>query len=662
MNCLYRIRCIERYNRQIFSISKLHYQSICTSLNHKNELVINNRSKLRSLKRKISNRSLYSTAVRLSTETAQIKINETVSFKPFVDNKFSYAHGRSYKELKPYIIAPLIEKRSQIEPHSTAAVVYDEGISKSFEELNNDINKLVNGLVNELNVKKGYRIGIYSYNNYQFLLVHFACNKLGLIINPFNPSYKAHELSQVLAKSDINILFMPGKNSKQSSLNDHCATICDESLGILQKEGKISNLKNIVVTDGELNEKDLSMTGIKVHRWRSIYSNNPKLDANIRSMMDEVNSDDIYGVYYTSGTTGVPKGAAISQYTVINNVRLSSERLFTQRGPQFQSIRPNVCLPLPLFHEFASVFGILAPFINGGSFVFPGMKYEMNSIFESIIRFKCNTLFCTPTILLDIFSHLENNNIDASTLPLKTILIAGSPVMPELIRKTYKMLPNLDEIRIGYGSSENGVISTLQTTQEPPEMRPYTVGPPLDFTEIRIADQKTGLTTPLGKPGEVQTRGFNTFINYYNEPQKTFEAMTETNWYKTGDMGIIDSNGSLRIVGRIKDVIIKGGENIYPAEVESVLHTHKAINDAHVIGVPDKRYGEEVCVWAKLNHVETNEEDLKKDIIDFCRKKLTYNKIPKYIFFVKEFPLTSVKKIKKFEMRAQTIKMLNLNV
>jgi acyl-CoA synthetase (AMP-forming)/AMP-acid ligase II len=588
--------------------------------------------------------------------------NPNLVIPPYVDEHLSYAYGRSQKELKYHTVGPMIDSMAKREPHSTAVVVYDEGISKNFEELRSDVYKLVNGMVSNLGLKRGDKIGVYSYNNYQFLLVQLACMVLGCVLNPFNPSYKAHEFSHVLGKSDIKVLFTTGRNSRQSSLNDHHSVVCDQSIHKLQEDGLLENLTHIVLFDGEMNERDLPIRDVKVCRWRYAFTDSSQIDVGLQKMIDEVRADDLYGVYYTSGTTGFPKGAAISQFNVINNVALSTERIFNQRGPLYKPMRPNVCLPLPLFHEFAGVLGMMLPFINGGSFVLIGLRYNIQSVVESIMRFKCNAIFLTPTILIDLITYVERNKL--TNVPLRTMLVAGSKVLSELVNKTHKILPELEELRIGYGSSENGVIATIQTSEEAPETRALTVGPPLDFTEIRVVDVNTGETTLLGQSGEVQTRGFNTMVGYYKDPERTEEVITKSRWYKTGDLGIIDHRGSLQIVGRIKELIIKGGENVYPAEIETVLHAHQLIEDAHVFGVPDKRFGEEICVWIKLDKTKCDsgisEEELKKSIIEYCKKKLTYFKVPKYVMFVEEFPLTPVKKIKKFEMRARATKMLNL--
>lgn len=599
--------------------------------------------------------------VDLQQQAQEQQCDKNLSITPHVDERLSYAYGRSLRELKYYTLGPMMDMMSKREPHSTAVVVYDEGISKNFEQLHRDINRLVNGMVHTLGLKRGDKVGVFSYNNYQFVLIQYACHKLGLVLTPINPSYKSHEFSYVMGKTDVDVLFTPARNCNQASLNDHWSVVCDKAMADKKNEGLLNKLKNIVILDGDYDEKEMPFKDVKVNRWRSVFANDAELDTEVQKQVDQVRSDDIFGIYYTSGTTGFPKGAAITQFNAINNAAFSCERVFAQRGPNFQSIRPNVCLPLPLFHEFAGILGVLLPFIDGGSFVLPGIRYNIKSVVDSIIRFKCNAVFLTPTILIDMLAHVERNKI--TKFPLRSILIAGSTVMPELVYKTYKILPELEELRIGYGSSENGVIASIQTSQEPAENRPYTVGPPLDFTEIRIADTNTGETTLIGQSGEVQTRGYNTMLCYHQDQDKTSEVITKNRWYKTGDLGIIDRHGSLQIVGRIKDLIIKGGENIYPAEVETILHTHDAIEDAHVFGVPDKRFGEEVCVWVKLKkpRSEVNEDEIKKEIIEYCKEKLTYFKVPKYVIFTEEFPVTPARKIKKFEMRAQTTKMLNLN-
>lgn len=583
---------------------------------------------------------------------------------PQVDEKLSHVFGRSMKELKYCTYATMMEGMAKREPHSTAIVVQDEGICKTFKELQSDVNKLVNGMVLNLGLKRGDKVGLYSYNNYQFVLVQLACGVLGLVLNPFNPSYKAHEFYFVLGIANAKVLFTPGKGSSQSPLNDHHSVVCDKSIGQLQREGKIDKLTHIVLLDGELDRTDLPLEGVEVLHWHLACTNDDKIDpvGPIAKEIESVKADDTYAIFYTSGTTGIPKGAAITQFNAINDASLTVERLFNQRGPNYASLKPILCLPLPLFHVFAGIIGITLPFLGGGSTVLTGARYSIQSIVESIQRCKCNSIFLTPTILFNLLAYVEHNRL--VDLGLKMIFVGGASVMSELVRKAYKILSDLEEVRIGYGTSENGGAATIATSQESLAEEPLSVGLPLDFTEIRIAGLKTGDTTLLCQPGEVQTRGFNTMLGYYNDDDKTREVITPSRWYRTGDLGVLDRTGRLRIVGRIKELIIKGGENVYPAEVEAVLHTHNLIEDAHVFGVPDKRYGEEVCAWIKLDKTKCanrQEDELKKEVVGYCKQKLAYSKVPRHILFVEEFPMTAVKKIKKYEMQARTTKMLNLD-
>lgn len=579
--------------------------------------------------------------------------------EPYVDPQMSYTYGRSNRELKYASLSKQLNELAQKEPHSTAIISYEEGISKNYEQFLADINCVMKGLVHKLKLNRGDAVGIYSYNNYQWVLIQFACVRLGLVSHPFNPSYKAPELAYVLGKANVKVLFMPGKNSCQAAINNHWDVIKDPIIKKMRDNKELSNLNEIVILDGESEPgKGSILDDVNQSKWSTLLNNDANLntDPDIAKMMAAVVSDDIYGVYYTSGTTGFPKGAVVSQFTTMNNAEMCNSRLF-ERGPN-NCIRPNICLTMPLFHQFAGVLGILAPIVKSGSVVLTGMKYNIENVVKVILKFQCNVIYLTPTILIDLLSHIERNNL--TNIPLRTMLVAGSPVMAELINKAHKIMPDLHYVVIGYGSSENGCLASLQTINEPPETKPYTVGPPIDFTEIKIVDTHTAEITKLGQSGEIQTRGFNTLIEYYKDPDRTKDVVTASRWYRTGDLGILDAHGRLQIVGRIKDMIIKGGENVYPAEVEHILHQHPKIEDAHVCGVPDKRYGEEVCAWIKLKDKNNENEETKEEIKDFCKKRLTYFKVPKHILLVQEYPMTPLKKVKKYEMRAQSVKLLGL--
>lgn len=579
---------------------------------------------------------------------------------PSVSAPISHVYGTSNKPLNYCTVASLMERRLKQDIELPAVISYEEGISKNYRELNDDINQLANGLIGKLNLKVGDFVGIYSYNNYQNLLINYACNKLGLVLNAFNPSFKYHEFSRVLQLSNVKVLFMPGTNSKQSHLNDHSSVICNQEMGKLQNEGKIHSLEAIVLLDGQLDHTKMSMKDIQIHNWDSILSSNKKLEPETQRCIDSVSPENPVYIYYTSGTTGSPKGVVLSQFSITNNVIFANYRLFKERGPKFKSLRPNICIPLPVYHVFAGIVGLPNVYIDEGTIVLTGIRYNIRAVVESIIEFDCNVVFVTPTILIDLLNYVEQNEI--YKLPLRLILIGGSPVMSELIKRCHNLLKDLEEIKVAYGSSENGCIATTQSSLEIDNMSQNTVGTPIDLCEVRIASLDTGATVALGQTGEILTRGHNQTIGYINDPEKTRLIFTESRWYKTGDLGMIDDKGSLRVIGRIKDLIIKGGENIYPAEIETVLHEHPYVDDGHAFGVPDKRFGEEVCAWIKVKEDsrKKGEAELRSNILSYLREKLTYFKVPKYILFVDEFPTTSVLKVKKFEMRAQTMEILGL--
>lgn len=592
--------------------------------------------------------------------------------KPYVDPKVSYVYGRSKKAYTYATLSQLIESKARNVPDTLAVSFHDQKISRTYKQLNEDIDQLVNIMVLELGLKRGDPVGLYSYNTYQSLLVYYACNKLGLILNPFNPSYKSHEMSHVLQKSNVRALFMPGFDSDQKSLNDHWNQVFHTDIISLQEAGKINNLRKIVLLDGhkdanqEATGKLTNTLGAEIEIWESLSTKQGKqlTEQQVLDSIASVSSDDPYCVYYTSGTTGAPKGATITQFNAINCIHLVFPNLYIYRPGNSGPLEPNVCVPLPLFHAYAGIAAAILPFVEcmNAKLLFTGSKYNIASLIECIEQHKCNVLYATPTILIDLLTYIERHQTKSCST-LRTITSGGAKIMPETVRKSFELLPQLQDLRIIYGSSENGVIATMQQYDTPADKREISVGTPLDLCEIRIACPRTGATLPQGQPGEVQTRGFNTMAGYLNDRSRTDEVMTPSRWYKTGDMGILDSTGNLQIVGRIKELIIKGGENIYPAEVESVLHRHHDIEDAHVFGVPDPRLGEEVAVWVKLKQESRfkDEESLRKDILDYCKSKLTYFKVPKYVIFTEDFPLTAVKKVKKFEMRVKTVEMLGLS-
>lgn len=603
--------------------------------------------------------------------------------RPYIDPKFSYAFGRSNEHLIYSTIAREFDRSVKEKPDEIAFVSHHENKQVTFKELEQDVNKLSKALVEKFDVKHGDFVGVFAYNCYNWIVIQFACSRIGAVLVPINPSYKSHELSYVLETSKVKCLFMPGPKSVQAQLNNHVEILHSNEIVELSEKSSKLNLKSVILMDNENDYDDnllqCKLKDCKFYQWKDTENNGllfnsvqeaeeagiNESDACILSL-DSLSPDDLFAVYYTSGTTGKPKGACVTQFTVVNNVKICQVRLRHGRHRNFKVI---VASTLPMFHIFAGVLNTLGPITNNTKVVYTSHRYDIAAYVEAIIKYESNYVTLTPTILIDMLSYIEANKL-ADQIPLKVVQPGGAALSPEVVNRAFKILPKLEELRTGYGSTENGAVATFQTLHEPAEIRAHTVGPPLDFTAVKIVNPRTGDIVVHGEKGEVQTRGYNTMIEYLNMPDKTIEVLTPSKWYKTGDIGVMLPHGSIQICGRMKQMIIKGGENIYPEEVEQMIHKLEFIEDAHVVGVPDKRFGEQVCAWIKLKPgykgVDTIEEkksskDIHKDdILKYCKDNITYFKVPKYILFVDSFPMTPTKKVQHHIMAEKSIKLLKL--
>lgn len=612
----------------------------------------------------------------------------TQVYRPYVDPKLSYAFGKSQEHLVYSTVARELDKRISEAPDELAYASRFENKEVTFKQLDHDINKVVKTLVQRFKISHGDSVGVFAYNCYNWVVIQFACSRIGAVLTPINPSYKAHELLHVLKTSRLKCLFMQGPKSQQSLLNNHLNVLQSDEIVSAAQNGEL-NLKNVILMDEHrynvspivCDNKpsiDIKLNGCELHDW-GVTENDGRVfrskleieDAGIENANaclvneDLLSPDDIFAVYYTSGTTGTPKGACVSHFTVINNVRLCQARIRVGRQKDWRMV---VVTNLPMFHIFAGVLTALSPIVSNGAVIFPNYKYDIKALVDTIMTYNANAVTLTPTILIDLLSYLHANKI--TKLPLKIIQSGGAALSPEVFSRTFEALSDLEELRVGYGSTENGSVATLQSIHEPAEMRQLTVGSPVDFTEIRIVKPGTENVLALGERGEIQTRGHNTMVEYLNQPDKTGQVLTSNRWYKTGDIGLMYPHGSIQVCGRIKSMIIKGGENIYPEEVEQMIHKLDYVEDAHVVGVPDKRFGEQVCAWVKLKpgyeeakskNSRTSDKTIHKDdVIEFCKRNMTYFKVPKYLFFVNEFPMTSTKKVQAHIMTKMSCEMLGL--
>lgn len=616
-------------------------------------------------------------------------------------------YGRSNETLIYSTVNREFVQRLEERPDEIAYASHVEDKQVTLRQLDHDVNKLCKALVQKYGVKRGDAVGIFAYNCYAWVVAQFACSRLSAVMTPINPSYKANELEFALRKGKVSVLLMMGPNSPHAELNNHMAVLLSDKVREASRANELQ-LRHVLLMDTDTqyeivkNDKatgrniqsgdrriEFGLANCELWNWADAQNDGQVFDsvhdaelAGVRAEdaciipKDLAQPEDLFAVYYTSGTTGKPKGACVSQFTVLNNTRMCNARIRAGRSPDWPM---NFVTTLPMFHIFAGVLTTLGPILGNSKVVYSSYKYDIKAFVEAAIKHECNLSSLTPTIIIDLLTYIEQNKLQ-QVFPLRVLQSGGAALSPEIMARAFKVLPNLEDFRCGYGSTENGAVATLQTVHEPMQSRPENVGPPLDYTEVRIVDPATNRILPLGQRGEVQTRGYNTMIEYLDEPQKTQEVLLPARWYRTGDIGFLHPHGSLEISARLKSLIIKGGENIYPEEVEQLIHALECVEDAHVMGVPDKRFGEQVCAWVKLRpgYYATSDDRVdgstitqpadaksaklvtKDEIINYCKENITYFKVPKYLFFVDDFPKTPTKKVQSHIMTDMSVKMLKM--
>ncbi|HSG29173.1 MAG TPA: AMP-binding protein, partial [Candidatus Krumholzibacterium sp.] len=361
----------------------------------------------------------------------------------------------------------------------------------------------------------------------------------------------------------------------------------------------------------------------------------------------ELDFDDVINVQYTSGTTGMPKGASLTHHNILNNGYHVGETMrFTHKD--------RLCIPVPFYHCFGMVLSNLACVTHGATMVIPGEYFEADKVLEAVEKERCTALHGVPTMFIAELALPNFKDYDLGTL--RTGIMAGAPCPVEVMKRVNDEM-NMKEVTIAYGQTETSPVITQTPYNGSLEMRTTTVGPPIPHTEVKIVSPESGLIVPIGEQGELCCRGYQVMRGYYNKPEATREAIDEAGWIHTGDLAVMKEDGTFKITGRIKNMIIRGGENVYPREIEEFLFTNEKIQDAQVIGVPDRKFGEEICVWIKLNEGESSSEE---EIRAFCKGKIAHYKIPRYVKFVDEFPMTVTGKIQKFKMRETAIRELGL--
>ena len=554
----------------------------------------------------------------------------------------SYVHGASDIPLLGETIGVHFDRVVERFGNRDALVVRHQNIKWSYRELQREVDALAAGLV-ALGLKPGERVGIWSPNNAEWVLTQFATAKAGLILVNINPAYRVAELEYALNKSGC-VALITASRFKSSDyigmLRDLAPELATAAPGKLHA-AKLPELR-LVITIGAGSEAgmmpfdDIAGLGGDAEARR------------LGVLAETLQFDDAINIQFTSGTTGFPKGATLTHHNILNN------GYFTGVAMKFTEA-DRLCIPVPLYHCFGMVLGNLVCLTHGAAMVYPAESFEPLSTLETVEAERCTALHGVPTMFIAEMDHPEFRRFDLKSL--RTGIMAGSPCPIEVMKRAVDQM-HLSEICIAYGMTETSPVSFHGATDDPLERRVSTVGRIFPHVEAKVVDAE-GRIVPRGTPGEIWTRGYCVMLGYWNDQDRTAEAIDPAGWMKTGDLGTIDDAGYCNIVGRIKDMVIRGGENVYPREIEEFLYRHPKIQDVQVIGVPDPRYGEELCAWVKLRD---GERATPEEVQEFCKGQIAHYKIPRYIKFVDAFPMTVTGKIQKFVMRETTIRELGLKV
>uniref|UniRef100_A0A6Q2Y0Z2 Medium-chain acyl-CoA ligase ACSF2, mitochondrial n=1 Tax=Esox lucius TaxID=8010 RepID=A0A6Q2Y0Z2_ESOLU len=510
----------------------------------------------------------------------------------------SYAHGTSSKSLLCSTVGETLQAAAERWPDREALVFLQDGVRKTFSQFQQDVDQAAAGLL-AMGLKRGERLGVWGPNTYEWVLFQYATAKAGIILVSVNPAYQLKELELALRKVRCNAVVCPTQFKTQKYcdvLRQICPEIDTATPGSV-KSARLPDLRMVIVTDsrqpGMFHLEDVMQAGSSQHMRQ------------LEELQKRLSFDDPVNIQFTSGTTGIPKGATLSHHNIVNNA-------------YFIGMRPRVriCLPVPLYHCFGSVGGGMVMAIHGATLVFPSAGYDGHANLVAIEKERCTFVYGTPTMFIDLLGQPDLAKFDLSSV--EAGIMAGSPCPPEVIKKVTCTL-GIKELIIAYGTTENSPVTFCGFPIDNIERRSETVGCISHHIEAKVVDPSSGELLPLGVTGELMIRGYCVMLGYWDDVAKTDECITKEGWYKTGDIAKLDNYGYCRIEGRIKDMIIRGGENIYPAEIEQFLHTHPKVQEAQVIGVPDARMGEEVCACIRLKE---GQDCSAEDIRAYCKGKV----------------------------------------
>ncbi|TJY59525.1 AMP-binding protein [Sinimarinibacterium sp. CAU 1509] len=526
--------------------------------------------------------------------------------------EMSYTSGPCNESLLGQTIGDNLRRTVERQPDREALVVRSQNYRASYRELWEQTENLARALM-ALGVARGDRVGLWSPNRYEWVLIQFATARIGAILVNVNPAYRASELSYALNQSGVSVLMMA-----------HGFRSTDYRQTLAQVRTELPQLRHVVVIDDD---------------WNSLLGRSAEVEPEaLYERESTLQFDDPINIQYTSGTTGAPKGATLTHHNILNNAWFIGRTMgYTPDD--------RVCIPVPFYHCFGMVIGNLNCVSHGSTMVIPGEAFDAEATLRTVAEERCTSLYGVPTMFIDMLRHPALDQLDLSSL--RTGVMAGA-TCPVRVMEQVRERMHMSEVTICYGMTETSPVSTQTAIDDPVDKRVASVGRVLPHLEIKIISPENGGIVPIGQAGELCTRGYSVMRGYWNNPKATAESIDAGRWMHTGDLATMDRDGYVTIVGRIKDMIIRGGENIYPREIEECLYQHPQVADVQVIGIPSERYGEEVMAWVRPKDGAILES---AELEAFCRERLAGYKVPRHWKFVGEFPVTVTGKVQKFRMR-----------
>ena len=551
----------------------------------------------------------------------------------------SYYCGASTTQIIYETIGGFFDRVANEHPNNPALVLRHQNVDWTYSELQQRVDQLAAGLIS-LGIESGDRVGIWGPNSAEWVLTQLATAKMGAIMVCINPAYRLYELEYALNKVECKALITDEqfKTSDYLGMLNTLAPELEQCVPGQLDATKLPHLKHVIrmgteKSPGMFNFDDIC-AGASAHDFSVL-----------ADLQGKLKPDDAINIQFTSGTTGNPKGATLSHCNILNNGYLTGEAMRLTPADK-------LCIPVPLYHCFGMVLAVLACISHGSTMVFPGEAFDPEQTLQTVQDEQCTALHGVPTMFITELDHPNFRRFDLSSL--RTGIMAGAPCPVEVMKRVISEM-HMQDILIAYGQTELSPINNMTLPDDSLERRTETVGRAMPWVEIKIIDE-AGHVVPVGQKGEICTRGYSVMQGYWNDQEKTAETIDASGWLHSGDIATMDASGYVRIVGRIKDMIIRGGENIYPREVEEFLYQHPAISEVQVFGIPDEKMGEEVCAWIQINEgADLTADDVKA----YCKDQITHFKVPRHIRFVSEYPMTVTGKIQKFVMRDEMLALLS---